>query len=198
MKKQFLMIISLFIFFSVHCLGANKLKYPTPEVLVPGETKYEQVIKKFGKPKESSTKTDNQDVLTNISYTESGKFRNGFLPMRYLAVYFKNDIVIGYDWYSSFKEDSTDFDETKISQIIKGETTWQEAAAILNCNYGVYIYPRTNDPNEQALVYMFIQYRNVFEGLKARANIYTKSLTITYGPDDIVTDFAYETSGEKQ
>jgi hypothetical protein len=198
MKNRLLGLTLLLVVLSGYCFAAPRLSYPDPGILVPGETKYDQVISRFGTPKSSEVSTNDQGTFTNIAYSESGSLRKGVLPMRRLALYFKDNVLIGFDWESNFKEDSTDFDETKASQIKKGETTWQQAAAIIGTKYGVYTYPRTDSPDERVLVFMFIQVRTEMTGfMKAVAHNYTKLLALTYGSDDIVKNISLSVSGEK-
>jgi hypothetical protein len=195
--KSLILALILLLLASSYIFAAPKLSYPASGALIPGQTKYDQVIALFGKPKDDNVSKTDQG-LDKITYVESAGFIKGVLPMRLLDLYFKDGILVSYDWESNFKEDSTDFDETKVSQIKKGETTWQQAAEIIGVKYGEYTYPMTDSPDERALVFMFVQNRTEITGLfKAKAHIYTKSLTLTYGNDNIIKDISLEISGER-
>ncbi len=199
MKKIIFVVGTTLLMFIFNGLGlaAEKVKYPAPEVLVLGETTNDQVIELFGKPKNKPVSEETKDgILLRLYYIESGNMYKGFLPMRQLGFYFKDNVLIGYDWFSSFKDDSSDYDDTKIDLIKKGETTWEQVIELMNCKYGIYTYPKTDDPDDRALVYTYSHYE-VLVGFKTKTNVYTKVLMVVCDKDGIVKDVETALNGEK-
>lgn len=164
--------------------------------MVPGETTYDQVVELYGKPKKPVSEETEEGTFLSFYFIESGSMRKGFIPMRQIGFYFKDNVLIGFDWFSSFKEDSTDYDDTKIDRIIKGETTWEQVIELMDCKYGIYAYPKAVNPGERALVYTYSHYE-VLVGFKTKTNVYTKVLMVVCGEDGIVKDVETGFTGEK-
>lgn len=199
MKKiVFIVGTALFmLIFNSFSLAAQKVQYPAPGVLVPGETTYDQVIELYGKPEKKPVSEETEEgTLLSIYYIESGSMRKGFLPMRHLGFNFKDNILTGFDWFSSFKDESSDYDDTKIDRIKKGETTWEQVIQLMNCKYGIYTYPKTDSPDDRALVYMY-SHHEVLVGFKTKTNVYTKVLIVVCDKDGIVKDVQTALNGEK-
>ncbi len=55
----------------------------------------------------------------------------GVTPARGQGFYFWNAVLVGHEFTSSFDEDKTDFDASKVQQIKSGETTEAEVLALL-------------------------------------------------------------------
>ncbi|HEX3043709.1 MAG TPA: hypothetical protein VHY08_03065 [Bacillota bacterium] len=193
MKKRLLIFTLLLMVLSGYCCAAKDWSFPSPGTFIPGETKYEQVIAVYGKPNDIESKTNDQGVFKDIAYTKSKGSLGGITPVRRLGFHFKDEVLIGYEFTSSYKDDSTDFDETKVNQIKKGETTWQKAVEIMGSNYGLYIYPLTSKPAERSLVYLYSQTKGSAFNLK----VYTKTLVITYGANNIVSNISLDITGER-
>jgi hypothetical protein len=78
-------------------------------------------------------------------------------PQRTLRLVFWNGKLVGYTSMSNFKEDSTDFDDTRIAQIQRGKSTEGEARALFGKPAGVVIFPLIALPDGHALVYRYSQ-----------------------------------------
>ena len=89
--------------------------------------------------------------------------------------------------------DSTDFDESKISEIKEGNTTIQEVIELLGSPNGEYIFPLATNETEKAKVYLYSQVKGSVFNMK----FYRKLLVVTHDENGIVTEVEYESSGEK-
>jgi len=87
-------------------------------------TTYDQVLQRYGDPRRTGTQVRNGETLKTVSYAYAvGTPFVDDVPARASGFYFLNGVLVGYEYLSSFREDKTDFDETKVQQIKKGETT---------------------------------------------------------------------------
>jgi len=97
---------------------------PQADSLQLGTTTYDQVLQRYGDPRRTGTQVRNGETLKTVSYAYAvGTPFVDDVPARASGFYFLNGVLVGYEYLSSFREDKTDFDETKVQQIKKGETT---------------------------------------------------------------------------
>jgi outer membrane protein assembly factor BamE (lipoprotein component of BamABCDE complex) len=101
--------------------------------------------------------------------------------------------LVGTEFTSSFKQDGTDFDASKVSQIEKGKTTKAEVVRLLGPPSGEYVHPMTASPTERALVYLYSQTK----GSAFNLQFYVKTLAVSYNEGGIVTNVEYSTQGKK-
>jgi hypothetical protein len=99
-----------------------------------------------------------------------------------------DDLLVGYEFTSSFKEDNSDFDESKISLINKGETNRDQVVSLFGEPKGIYSFPLIKNRENKAIVYMYNHFKNY--------KIYQKSLIISM-KNDIVADVEFTTTGNK-
>lgn len=192
-KKQWITLITFVLFFLIGCAGRNFVR-PDPDSLILGKTTYEEIIGQFGKPAEEGSLLKNEKMVKIISYSYSSAIGSaplikGVTPGRAMSFYFLDDLLVGYDFVSSFKEDHSNFDETKVSQIKKGATSQALVIDLLGEPTGVYIYPLIDSEKDKALVYLY--------GHVKEYKIYQKSLIVSVGSDGLVTDVNFATSGQE-
>ena len=108
-----------------------------------------------------------------------------------MGFYFLDDTLVGYEFLSSFAEDNTDFDESKISEINEGKTTMNEVVKLLGKPGGYYIYPVIESPSEEAAVYLYSENK----GSAFNFRVFRKVLIITYDDDRVVTKVDYSSFG---
>jgi hypothetical protein len=182
--------------FTWGCAGRNFVR-PQPNSLSLGKTAYGDVIGQFGQPYREGTQLKNDINLKTISYAYSTAggtpMFDGVTPGRSVGFSFMDDILVGHVFNSSYKEDSSYFDDTKINQIKKGETTKADVIGLLGDRYGEYIYPLIERKDEKALVYLYTQVKGSAFNLK----FYTKTLIVTLDQNGIVSDVNLNSSGEK-
>jgi hypothetical protein len=137
------------------CGAGRDFKMPEPGALKVGVTTPEEAGAMLGKPLSHSTERVNevaktsapQSVFTAVrqpgvyesdSYVYIDTSQQGIVggfankrPERFLRLVFWNGTLAGYLSWSSFKNDSTDFDESRMSRIERGKSTEAEVLALM-------------------------------------------------------------------
>ena len=72
-----------------------------------------------------------------------------------MAFIFIDDKLKAYTFTSDFANDSSDFDEGKISLIKKNQTTETEAIQLLGPQYGLAVYPLIRDREDHVVRYYY-------------------------------------------
>jgi hypothetical protein len=180
------------------CAGVN-FKRPDPASLKMGKTTTAEVIAVMGPPARTSETTKNTHLMKNFSYSYAESAitaaRTDVITARGITLSMFNDVLVGQQFRSTFKEDTTDFDETKIAQIIKGKTTRNEVIALLGNPSGEAIFPIIKTPGEVAIRYSYLQARRpLFVG---GLIIYSKDLAVSLDSYNVVSDIELTVSGEK-
>ncbi len=146
---------------------------------------------------QSGSLSRNGESVEMITYTQTSVRKSlavakKVTPARAVTFYFLDDILVGHEFVSSFKEDHTDFDDTKVSDIKKGETTIEDVEELLGKACGQHVYPLVSSDAERALVYGYSQVKGTF-----RLKTYTKILLVTFDSSGVVMDVTLQASGEK-
>jgi hypothetical protein len=170
------------------CAGGRDFVRPQGDSLRPGTTTYQEVLKKFGEPLRVGTSIHNGATLKKLSY--SNLVDRPYVepvPERALRFYFLDNVLVGYEYSSSFPEDTTDFDETSVGQIRKGETSRERVLELFGKPGGECIYPMISPRDANALVYSFSGLtRRLFVPGSVRNT--RKLLIVSIGPNGIVSD----------
>ncbi len=170
-------------------LGINKLVF--------GSDTPETIKQKLGKPYSEGTfiKNENQFKTMDYAYASLGGATayKGVIAARIQKFYFFQNKLVGHEFTSSWAIDSTDFDDSKFSEIIEGTTTLQEAIELIGRPSGEYVYPLVENENEKAKVYLYNQTKRS----SGRLEIHQKLLVVTHDENSIVTNVEYVSSGEK-
>lgn len=178
------------------CAGTNFVRV-TDDTLVPGQTSYEQIKTRLGVPYREGITIKNEKQMTTASYAYASAggspVTEGVTPARSQGFYFWEKTLVGYEFTSSWKEDSTDFDSSKVTQIQKGVSTRNDVVRLLGAPGGKYIYPMIPSNEEEAISYLFSQVAGSVFNLK----VYRKQLIVTYNRQGIVTNVEYTESGQK-
>jgi hypothetical protein len=173
------------------CAGRNFVK-PETGSLTLNKTTYQNVVTQFGKPYQEGSQLKNEKMIKDVTYAYSSvggtPVYEYVTPARAMAFHFFNDILVGYEFTSSFKEDHSDFDELKLDQIKKGESTKSQVISLIGEPTGEYVFPMIKIKEAKAVVYMYSHFK--------KYKIYQKNLIITI-KNDIVVDVEFTTSGEK-
>jgi len=152
----------------------------------------------MGEPRKSGEVLKNDKNVKTATYvyasTGGEPLEEGVIPARALSYYFYNDILVGQEFLSSFKSDSSNFDESKISAISKEKTTRGEVIQLLGKPTATFVYPMIKQTSGDALGYTYNTTRGgAFSGFK----FFTKSLRITFDDKDLVSEIDYASSGNK-
>lgn len=179
------------------CAGRDFVR-PSPEVFKLGQTTYAQVVGQMGEPQLTRDGLVNGKTVKSISYmyvrATRGALDDHVSPGRALTYDFHNDTLVGQQFFSSFPSDSTNFDETKISAIIKGRTTRAEVIRLLGTPSASYIPPMVKETSGGAIGYTYtVSRERMFRGPSS----FTKRLRITFDDRDQVAEIDYTSSGNR-
>lgn len=101
------------------CVGTNFVR-PSDHTFTLGKTTKQEVINAMGKPIMTSQVLKNNVPVETIVYSYAAGAQSligGVTPARSTGFSFANNILVGQLFSSSFTEDKTDFDESKVSEI---------------------------------------------------------------------------------
>jgi hypothetical protein len=178
------------------CAGDKFVRLPD-DSLVLGQTTQEQIRARLGTPYREGEITKNGQQLKTANYfysrTGGGADAAGVTPARNQGFIFLKDKLVGYEFASSYKDDSTNFDSEKVSQIKTGESTRSDVVRILGNPGGRYSYPLIANTNDEATNYMYMQTKGPAFNLK----FYQKLLVVTFNAQGVVTNVEYTESGQK-
>ena len=193
MENKVKLILAFFvIIFITSCAGRNFVR-PESESLVLSKTTYQEIINRFGSPYQEGTALKNEKTVKTISYayaTAGGSpLFDGVTAARAMGYYFSDNILVGYEFTSSFKEDNSYFDENKINQIKKGESTRNNVIELIGKPSGMYIFPLIKNNEDNALVYLYSHAK----GFK----FYQQLLVVSFDNNGLVSDVNFTSSGQK-
>jgi hypothetical protein len=179
------------------CAGRDFVR-PSSNTFTLGQTSYSQVLQQMGEPRNAGEVLKNGKNIKSISYAYASKggdpLEDGVIPARALIYYFDNDILVGQSFLSSFKSDSSNFDNTRIESIKKGQTTRAEAIQILGKPTASFIPPMVKATAGEAIGYSYQTTRgSAFTGLK----FFRKMLLVSFDDKGLVSDIEYSSSGTK-
>jgi len=176
------------------CAGTDFVR-PDPGSLRNGETTYAQTIQRLGKPFREGTIVKNDQTIKTLSYAYAsvgGKpLHDGAIAARALGLYFYNDVLVGHEFVSSWSDDNTDFDESKVGQIAKGKTTRSELVQLLGKQSGYFINPMIKSKEGDATVYVFSE----VQGGVFNRKVFRKVLVVTFDSNGVVSDVEFSSSG---
>jgi outer membrane protein assembly factor BamE (lipoprotein component of BamABCDE complex) len=174
------------------CAGTNFVR-PDSDSLKNGQTTYSQVTAKFGQPRQEGSVIKNEQTLKTATYAYAsmgGKPLNeGVTAARAAGFYFHNDVLVGYEFISSWAEDHTNFDESRIKDIVKGKTTRAEITQLMGKPGGYHIFPLIKAATGEAAVYAYMEVKGFTP--------FRKELRVTFDNAGVVTDVEFSSSGRK-
>lgn len=177
------------------CAGTNFVRMDNSSLML-GKTTYQEIRSKMGAPFLDGTITKNNKQIQQISYAygeaSGGTFAGGITPARSQGFLFHKGIRGGHEYTSSWPKDSTNFDESKASEIQEGKTTLSEVKAMLGKPSAEYIYPHVSNKDERAIGYLYAETKgSAFSG----AQMYHEHLIVSYGQNLVVTNVEFTTQG---
>jgi hypothetical protein len=113
------------------CTGGKEFTRPTADSVELGKTTMTQIRDRVGKPRRelNTVKECVQTKTLTYAYSEATPFGET-VPARAMSFHFWDGVLVGYDFLSSFDEDKTNFDDARVSEIKKGETTEAQVVAL--------------------------------------------------------------------
>jgi len=176
----------------VGCAAGVNFKKMEEDQLVLGETTKDQITSIMGKANGKGTNTFNGIELEILNYAFAragggGAALPGVTPARSQGFLFRDGVLVGKEYTSSFEVDSTYFDIDKAKSISKGQVR-EEVVAIMGEPKGEYLYPLIEDKEGYAYVYMFTQTK----GFKSKTDL----LVVEFDSDHIVTNTKLTSAGQ--
>lgn len=167
------------------------------DALVLGQTTEAQVRARLGEPYREGvvTKNDRQTKSLSYAYANTGAegAGDGVIAARSQGFYFHDGRLVGHEFISSWKEDSTDFDGARAAQVRKGQSTLADVERLFGRPVGRYIHPMVAGADEQAVSYLYSQTTGGAFNLK----FFQKRLLVTANRQGVVTGVEYVESGTR-
>ena len=180
----------------VGCAG-TQFKRAEPETLKNGETTYAQVVERMGEPRSrgQALKNNKQVTTASYSYAEAGgkSVSDEVVASKTQMFFFFDERLVGHAFTSTWAEDHTRFDDTKLSQIAKGRTTKEEVIALLGKPSGYYRYPMIDAATGEGLVYIYVQVAK--KGLM-NIGVSNKEAIITLDERGVVSDVKFQSTSQ--
>lgn len=179
------------------CTGRDFVK-PAPESLSLGVTPQDEVVAKYGQPYRQSTEILSGAGAPNAAVRPAGTYNHlvyyyadraalmlpgGRATERLLGFDFWNGKLYGYNFLSNFNSDSSNFDESKATQMERGRSTTDEVLDLLGPPTGQGVYPAIMDPSDRKFIYSYI-------AVQDQRRI-SKRLEILFSRDGKVRDFGF-------
>jgi hypothetical protein len=179
------------------CVGTDFVR-PDPNVFTLGRTSYAQVVQKMGEPHNKGSGLKNGKPVKTITYAFASvtgePSEDGVHPARALGYYFYNDTLVGEEFISSYKSDSSNFDDTKVAEIKKGQSTRADVIALMGKPTASFIAPMVKETSGEAYGYTYQTLRgNAFTGFKRQL----KMLRVSFDAKGLVSDVDYASSEAK-
>jgi hypothetical protein len=172
------------------CTAGRNFQEPSEESLVLGTTPISEIRERFGTPRGEGTTTKDGQTMKVLTYAYArhrdlgGAHAFGVVPARAISLTFLEDRLVGHSFTSSFEEDHTDFDETKLAQVQQGVSKREDVVALLGAPRGRCIYPLSAGKGQEAVIYVYTQ---LLKGFLNKTSIYTKRAVITFDSNNVVS-----------
>jgi outer membrane protein assembly factor BamE (lipoprotein component of BamABCDE complex) len=177
------------------CAGAD-FKRPDTQSLVVGKSTSSDVVRVMGAPRQTGEALKNDQKIRTFSYVYAeaagAAAAPGVTPARAMVFSTYNEVLVGQEFVSSFAQDSTNFDDSKIAAIVKGKSTRDDVVAVLGKPSAEYLYPMLKQQGDTGIGYNYSQAK----GSAFNMRFYRKALVVSFDKDGRVTDIDYSASGE--
>jgi len=163
-----------------------------------GKTTEKEIRERFGEPRSQATIEANDKTIRILryAYAEAAPYVEK-VPARAMVYSFHEGILVGFDYSSSFSSDKTDFDDSIVGQIKRGETTKAQVIGLLGTPTGQFTYPSTVVKMPDHHAYHYSYSRTDKPPLGGPLKTIIKELAIAFDSRDIVTDTNLAMSGNK-
>jgi hypothetical protein len=155
------------------CSSGRDFARPNPSTFTLGQTTLTEIVQQFGPPMRQATEiigtaregTSNSPfepawqpgTLSRLSYAHATTNPFGNSPrVKTLIFLFWNERMIQYSFSSDFTDDSTNFDQGKISEFKKDVTTKENVIFLFGDPTGRSIYPTIRSEGDERFSYAFI------------------------------------------
>ncbi len=178
----------------VGCATNALLQRPSPGALVLGTTSLQDILLRYGTPSSKKTLQIRGHRIQSCSYT----FTDPGVPAykipeaetaRGLYLYFDQEVLVGFNYLSSFPDDHTDFENDLVADLVEGRSREAEVIARLGAPSGESMYPLTRRPGTRHLVYSFVQ---VVAHPFGPGQSTSKTLVIAVDSSGVVRELSYQ------
>ena len=187
-KKFLLHILSGIFLLLAGCATDKAFVRPNDDALLLGKTTRGEIIKTYGEPIRSGNITQNNASMSTLSYTNTIAIPfTTKLSTRAIVFAFHDEILVGYDFASSYDDDQTlkDQKESMLQKIKNGDSKI-EVLSLIGKPDGEGIYPITSKKGYTAIRYNFLTTSRIPLNPKPKTN--SKSTTIEFNENGIVLD----------
>jgi len=188
---------------------------PSLDAFKLGQATYGQVVDKMGNPTSIRTEPNPDGTKLKIitySYVAANAkdaLNSAVPPARELAMYFLIPIggdggftsaytsnrykLVGQKFSSTFPSDDANYDDTKISGIVKGKSNLAEVVQVLGNPSAAFVTPMVKDASGEIEA---IEYTSA--GTSGEAGVGSKTLRIAFDDKGLASDIGYTSSDKKQ
>ena len=182
-----------------NCVGTSGVNFERlkEDTISLGVSTYDDIVNRMGDSFEEDVYKKNNKEFKLIGYTYSSTggvaTSRRAIATRHQMFYFYQNILVGHEFISSWQEDHTNFDETKVKQIKKGESTKKDVINLFGKPSGKLIYPLSKNKGTEVLLYSFYEGRQYAYSIE----FFRKSLHIECDQTGTVTEIEYTETGNK-
>lgn len=180
----------LYVFFLIAlltgCAGTDFVR-PYVDAFELGKTTPAQIVAQMGEPKKKGIVKKNGTLIESITYVYASiggeAADEGVTPSRVQVFFFHKGILVGREFQSSFKSDSSNFDETKIALLEEGKTTRADVIRVFGEPTGAYIAPVVEEGMREAIGYA---YQAISGGPFSGMKMFRKVLRISFDENNVI------------
>jgi hypothetical protein len=166
-----------------------------------GQDRYADVLLKMGRKAKEGTTLLNGKSIKTLYYSYASAFGQPsvddgqVVKRRTQTFFFYDDVLVGHELMSTFAEDGTDFDESKLQRIVSGKTARDEVLKLMGKPAGYYIYPMVASPSDEAAVYTST---TIKASAAYRPIINRKHAVVTFDKSGLVKDVQFTQSAPRE
>jgi hypothetical protein len=177
------------------CSAGRDFQRPDPGGLQLGKTSESDITGRFGEPRGVATRLVNDRTVKTLSYSyaEANPYVEK-IPARVMVFTFTDGVLVGHQFLSSFDSDKTDFDENRVGQIKRGQTTIRQVMDLIGVPAGELIHPLAKVQDGKAYVYGYS--RSDKEPFTGKLTTRSKTLIVNFDAAGVVTDIDLSTTGK--
>lgn len=168
---------------------------PDSSTLELGKLSEAEVRARFGEPQSLAWPLINGRTVKTLSYSYAESPSDvKTVPVRVMVFMFADGILVGHQYLSSFSDDPTDFDETRVGQITRGQTTAAHVVDLIGRPAGEFIHPLAKATDGRAYVYNYSLTQT--DAASGRLTTRVKTLIVNFDTAGVVSDVDLSMTGK--
>ena len=197
-RPAWLVLISVVTVLMTACSSGTDFKRPDAASFELGKTTEREIRAPYGEPRSRGTiQADDKTIKTlSYAYAEAAPYVEK-VPVRVMVYSFHEDRLVGFDYSSSFSSDKTDFDDSVLGKVVRGQTTRTQVVELLGKPTGMFIYPSSIVTVSDHRAYLYSYSRTDKSPLGGQLKTTTKTLVVTFDRRDVVIETKLSTGGNK-